>query len=123
MKAALLIKQWPIWCIANIYNTGRLISIISEAGRMQEPAEIHSLGCVRNQAEEECIPVENTLHRIVYSLGREQQASDPVASCDANILCAAGQAISVKVSSGQSWGKFGVTLSCTFENTSCIPVP
>lgn len=68
---------------------------------MQEPAEIHSLGCVRNQAEEKCIPVER-------SLGREQQASDPVASCDANILCAAGQAISVKVSSGESWGKFGV---------------
>lgn len=101
MKAALLIKQWPIWCIANIYNAGRLISIISEAGQMQEPAEIHSLGCVRNQTEEECIPVER-------SLGREQQASDPVASCDANILCAAGQAISVKVSSGESWGKFGV---------------
>lgn len=79
MKAALLIKQWPIWCIANIYNTGRLISIISEAGGMQGPAEIHSLGCVRNQAEEECIPVER-------SLDREQQESDPVASCDANIL-------------------------------------
>lgn len=64
-------------CIANIYNTGRLISIISEAGGMKEPAEMHSLGCVRSQAE--CIPGER-------SLGREQQASDPVASCDANIL-------------------------------------
>jgi len=64
MKAALLIKQWPIWCIANIYNTGRLISIISEAGGMLRPAKTQCLGCVGNQAEEECGPVE-------LSLGRE----------------------------------------------------
>lgn len=102
MKAALLIKQWPIWCIANIYNIGRLISIISEAGGMQGPAEIHSLGCVGNQAEEECIPVER-------SLG--SRASDPADSCDANILWAAGQAMSVKLFSGESWDKFGVLLS------------
>lgn len=85
MKAALLIKQWPIWCIANIYNAGRLISIISEAGGMLRPAETHCLCCVRNQAEEESGPVET-------SLGRGQGVSDPVASCDTDILCVAGQA-------------------------------
>lgn len=102
MKAALLIKQWPIWCIANIYNTGRLISIISEAGGMLRPAETQCLGCVRNQAEEECGPVET-------SLGREQGVLDPVASCDADILCVAGQTTPGKVSSGESRGKSGAT--------------
>lgn len=75
MKAALLIKQWSIWCIANIYQTGRLISIISEAGGILRPTETQCVGCVRNHAEEECGPMER-------SLGGEQGAPDPVASCD-----------------------------------------
>lgn len=104
MKAVLLIKQWPIWCIANIYNTGRLISIISEAGGMQRPAEIYSLGCVRNQAEEECIPVER-------SLGREQQESDPVASCDAKYSSSSWTSNVCEVFSGETWEKFGMLLS------------
>lgn len=99
MKAALLVKQWSIWCIANIYSTGRLISIMWEAGGMLSPAERHCLDCVRNQAGKECGPVER-------SLGREQ---DPVASCDTDILCVAGQVTSGKVSSCENWGEFGMS--------------
>lgn len=69
---------------------------------MLSPAERHCLDCVRNQAEEECGPVER-------SLGREQGVSDPVASCDTDILCVAGQVTSGKVSSGENWGEFGVS--------------
>lgn len=90
MKAALLIKQWPIWCIASVYNTERLISITSEAEGMLRPAETHCMDRVRNQTEKEYGPVERFLDR-------EQGMLDPVSSCEADILCVVGPVTPGKV--------------------------
>lgn len=84
MKAVLLIKQWPIWCIASIYDTGRLISITSEAGGMLKSAETWCLDSGRNQTEEEC-------GLVLRSLAREKGMLDPAAGFGANIFCVIGQ--------------------------------